>query len=221
MQQLNCTRNGCQDVFHAFLVENAEYEGALEMPCMMLETAVPNALIPFSKALGSNQSDQWIHFYEDDSKFERLWKDPHKYLPLFKRFNGIISPDFSVYRDMPLVMQQWNTYRGRALGHWLQRQGVHVIPNIRFGDKRSLDFCCSGVPKGGTIAVGSHGCIRKNEDRDYFKQGLQYTVNTLSPHAIVVYGTTPPDIFQEYQKKGINVIGIESTVYKAGKAVSA
>ena len=79
MKQLNCARSGCQDVFHAFLVENAEYEGTLEIPCMSLETDVPNALIPFSKAIGSHENDQWIHFYEDDSKFERLWRDCHMY----------------------------------------------------------------------------------------------------------------------------------------------
>lgn len=221
MNQLNCARSGCRDVFHAFLVENAEYEGALEIPCMRLETKVPNALIPFSKAISAHENDQWVHFYEDDSKFERLWREPRRYLPIIKRFNGVISPDFSVYRDMPLVMQQWNTYRGRAIGHWLQEQGVCVIPNIRFGDERSLDFCCAGVPKGGTIAVGTHGCIRQNEDREYFKQGLRHAVKTLVPRTIVVYGTTPADIFAQYRKQGIEIIGIEGNFYIGRKAVSA
>lgn len=71
-------------------------------------------------------------------------------------FRGVISPDFSLYRDMPLVMQQWNIYRNRAIGSWLQMNGVNVIPNVRFGDKRTYDICCEGIDSGSIIAIGSH-----------------------------------------------------------------
>ncbi len=70
-----------------------------------------------------------------------------QYLAKLKKFNGIITPDFSIYRDMPLVMQQWNTYRGKALGHWWQSNGLNVLPNVRYGDSRTYEFCCAGVPK--------------------------------------------------------------------------
>ena len=73
-------------------------------------------LIAFSKAIRSTDFDTWIHFYEDDVAFERIWNTPNKYLPIIKKFKGVITPDFSVYRDMPLVMQQWNIYRSRAIG---------------------------------------------------------------------------------------------------------
>lgn len=221
MAKLNCTRAGCKDVYRAFLVEDAEYDGVLEIPKTKLETSIPSKLIPFSKAMSANDHDQWIHFYEDDYVFERLWNNPQKYLPMISRFNGIISPDFSIYRDMPLVMQQWNTYRGRAIAHWLQEQGISVIPNIRFGDSRSYKFCCAGVPKGGTIAVGSHGCIRNHEDVDLFKEGLLFTVTEVAPKAIVVYGATPNEIFAPCKKQGIEVCRFESDFSSARKAVSA
>lgn len=74
---------------------------------------------------------------EDDFLFERIWRNPRKYLEVLQRYEGVILPDFSLYRDMPLVMQLWNIYRSRAIGHWLQMNGVTVIPNIRYGDRRT------------------------------------------------------------------------------------
>ena len=84
-----------------------------------------------------------------DVTFERIWNTPNKYLPIIKKFKGVITPDFSVYRDMPLVMQQWNIYRSRAIGHWLQENGVSVIPDIRFGDERTYEASCAGIQKHG------------------------------------------------------------------------
>ena len=115
MSKENSTRTGCKDVFRAFLVKNARYAGDLEIPCIEAEDQLPTRLIPFSKAFGSKDYDAWVHFYEDDVGFERLWNQPNKYMPILKKYAGVISPDFSVYRDMPLVMQQWNIYRSRAM----------------------------------------------------------------------------------------------------------
>ena len=157
MSEENGARKGCKDVFRAFLVKNATYSGTFEIPSLPTSHDIPNKLIPFSKCIGSTEYDSWVHFYEDDASFERIWNTPNKYLPILQKFNGVITPDFSLYRDMPLAMQIWNTYRGKAIGNWLVENGVNVIPNVRWGDKRSFAFCCNGVGRNGTIAIGSHG----------------------------------------------------------------
>jgi len=210
MSVRNNTRSGCKDVFHAFLVKNATYSGEQEIPCLPKETAVPKKLILFSKAISSKEFDSWVCFYEDDASFERLWNNPQKYLPILKRFQGVIAPDFSLYRDMPLVMQEWNIYRSRALAHWLQENGVRVIPNIRWGDERTYEICCNGIPKGGTIAIGSHGCIKLVQEREPFKKGLDYVVKHICPNTIVVYGKAPESIFNEYREIGITIRQFES-----------
>lgn len=210
MTKENCTRHGCKDVFHAFMVENADFSGALELPCIKMQDRIPNRMIPFSKAVGGNDYDQWVHFYEDDVAFERIWNHPNKYLPILQRYRGVISPDFSLYRDMPLVMQAWNTYRNRAVAHWLQENGVPVIPNIRWGDERSFSFCCDGIDSDGIIAVGSHGCIKSLHERRYFQHGLDYVIRTLHPKAIVVYGTAPDVIFDAYRAAGIMIHQFDS-----------
>ena len=102
------------DVFHSFLVENADYEGYFELPKIKTTNIIPEKLVTFSKAMARtwNDFDCWVMFYEHDVNFERLWRNPKKYLNKLKKFRGIISPDFSLYRNMPLCMQMWNTYRG-------------------------------------------------------------------------------------------------------------
>ncbi|MCQ2439021.1 MAG: DUF4417 domain-containing protein [Oscillospiraceae bacterium] len=183
---------------------------------------MPERVIAFSKAVSGTDYDQWVHFYEDDVFFERLWNNPKRYLPILKKYQGVITPDFSLYRDMPLVMQQWNTYRSRAIGHWLQENGIPVIANVRWGDHRTYDLCCAGVPKNGIIAVGSHGCIRLVREREYFKRGLAYVVKTLAPKIIIVYGTAPDVIFDEYRKAGIQILQFDSSYMVAHReAVSA
>ena len=123
---------------------------------------------------------------------------------------------------MPLVMQQWNTYRSRAIGHWLQENGIPVIANVRWGDERTYDLCCAGVPRKSTIAVGSHGCIKLVREREFFKQGLAYAVKKLRPQTIIVYGTAPDAVFDEYRKAGIRIIQFDSDYMAAHrKAVGA
>lgn len=95
MARINSTRSGCIDVFNAFLVKNASYDSALEIPRLEIEKRKPTKLIPFSKAARSTEFDAWIHFYEDDVAFERLWNRPNKYLNMLKRFAGVIAPDFT------------------------------------------------------------------------------------------------------------------------------
>ena len=144
-----------------------------------------------------------------------------QYLPKLKKFKGIISPDFSLYRNMPLVMQMWNTYRGRSIAVWLQNNGVEVIPNVRFGDERTFSFCFDGVEENKTVAVGTHGCIKRKEDKIFFKVGLAHLVHQLSPKIIIVYGSAPDSIFKPYKDIGINIISFESEFSKSRGQVTA
>ena len=122
---------------------------------------------------------------------------------------------------MPLGMQQWNTYRSRALAVWLQKNDVELIPNVRFNDERTYDFCFDGIEKYKTIAVGTHGCIKNKIDKDYFKKGLAELVKRLSPKTIIVYGATPDVIFKTYKDAGIEIISFESEFSKSIKQVTA
>ena len=207
---LNVPQKGETDVFRSFLVKNAMYEGVEEIPKIRTSNYIPEKVISFSKAVSGKVFNRWVHFYERDEGFERLWRTPQKYLPILKRFQGMISPDYSLYYDMPLCMQIWNIYRGRALAHWFQENGVEVIPNIRWGDERTFKTACLGVESGKTIAVGTHGCIKTVEGRKMFIAGFDYAINKLKPKNIIVYGRIPDKIFGLARMYSINLLLFES-----------
>ncbi|MBR2404550.1 MAG: DUF4417 domain-containing protein [Clostridia bacterium] len=211
------------DVFHSFLVENADYEGHIELPVIKTSDKLPKKVVTFSKAMTKSWTDFdcWVVFYEHDKEIERLWNNPKQYLDKLKKFKGVISPDFSLYRNMSLVMQMWNTYRGRAVACWLQNNGVEIIPNVRFGDERTFSFCFDGIEENKTVAVGTHGCIKRKEDKIFFKIGLARMVQRLSPKTIIIYGSAPDSIFKPYKDMGINILAFESEFSKSRKLVTA
>lgn len=199
-----------KDVFHAFMVQNAKFDGAEEIPIVKTTAVIPKRLVPFSKSIAAKDHSGFVTFYENDEKIETFWRNPNKYLPILKRFDGVITPDYSLYCDMPYAMQIWNTYRGKAVGAWLNDNGVPVIPNVRWGDKRSLDLACLGVQKDSVIAVGTHGCIKSLEYKQLFTQGFDYVIQKLKPKTVIVYGRSPERIFNIARMYGIKIVSFES-----------
>ena len=200
MVKIDGTRTGCKDVFNAFLVSDADYAGLYDFPVIRRCNVTPRSIIPFSKCMHSNEYDACIHFYEDDCQFERVWNNPRKYLPILKRFSGVILPDFSLYRDMPFNMQLWNIYRSRAIGSRLQRDGGMVIPNVRYADRRTYSICCDGISPRSVIAMGTHGCMKDKINRTYFLEGLDIVIKRLQPMTVIIYGTLPNSIIELYSE---------------------
>jgi hypothetical protein len=111
---------------------------------------------------------------------------------------------------MPLVMQHWNIYRSRALGHALESAGVRVIVNVRFGDERTYGTSCLGVKTGAIIAFGSHGNIKNLEDRHIFTQGTIYAIEKLRPKAVVIYGSAPKEVLDYCRQTSTKVLVFKS-----------
>jgi hypothetical protein len=140
----------------------------------------------------------------DDFRFERFWNNPHKYLDKLKKFNAVIEPDFSTCPNFPMALKIYNMYRNRACAYWLQKNGVHVIPNIRC-ETDNFDWALEGIPKGGTIAIGSNGCIKKCFNRARFVASLKSAVNEIQPANIIVYGSDAFGVLDYPRSLGIKV----------------
>lgn len=205
---MNLPTHARLDVFKSELVRGARFSPVYEFPFLEPVDFKPNQALPFEKAYKTTNSSYWVHFYTHDRHFECVWNRPGRYLSVFQRFGGVITPDFSLYREMPLAMQIWNTYRNRAIAFWLQREGVPIVPNVRWGDERTYEFAFEGLPVGGTVAVSAHGTLQKKEDREYFKKGLGYMVERLRPQTVIAYSRTPDDIFAEHKQHGLEIIEI-------------
>lgn len=203
-------KNLIDDGFRADLVKNATFDGLLEIPSIKKNEAIiiPKDTIPFSLMNQTKNYSEFIIFYEHDIKFADLLLATDEYIDQLSNFQGVISPDCSLYRDMPLVLQIANTYMSRAIGHYLQQQGIYVIPNVRWGDERSYTTCelpekfaFLGLPKHSIVSIGTYGCIQSKINKYYFKEGLRAMLEELEPEVVLVYGSMPDSIFGEFKSK--------------------
>lgn len=206
-----------KDCWHADLLRGAQYSERTDLPLFPASTHVPDKVVAFNKTTPFCDGNQWLHFFVDDCRIEAVWDNPEYYLSGIQRFAGIISPDLSIYRDLPIAWQFFNTYRNRALSFWFSKQGVPVIPNIRWGDERSYSFCFDGIEPHGVVCISSHGVLSNAEDRRYFSNGLDEMMARLSPATVLVYGAMPPDIFGKHHGQGTQFVHFESDVQRAHK----
>ncbi len=203
-------RNKIDDGFNPELVCGAFFDGLLEIPHIKKpdKIIIPSELIPFSQRNRSNNHNEFVHFYEHDKNFATVLTAAKEHFDCLKKFQGVISPDCSLYRDMPLVLQIANTYMNRAIGHYLQSKGLYVVPNIRWGDERSYTtielpekFAFLGVPKHSIVSIGTYGCIKSKENKIYFTEGLEAMLDELEPEVVLVYGGMPDSIFSKFNNK--------------------
>lgn len=129
-----------------------------------------------------------IHFFTDDYRFTSCWRQPLKYADMFARAGAVMSPDFSMYRDMPLALQLYSHYRKHWLGQFWQTRGAAVIPTISWSDSASWDFCFDGEPRGGIVAVSTVGVKRDKEAFGLFSAGWSEMLDRLSPKRVIVCG---------------------------------
>ena len=147
------------------------------------EIAIPTRLIKY-KDYRKYQTGDALHFFVDDYHYEHLWKSPTRYLP---RLEGktLLSPDFSLYADWPEPLQRFNLYRSRWLAAFWQHQGMTVIPSLSWSDDTSYDWCFSGLPEGGIVAVSTAGCMGA---RDAWTAGFEAMLDRLEPDRVLCYG---------------------------------
>jgi hypothetical protein len=178
------------------MVRGAKFCGRFEIPILERSDRVPLDVVSFSKLNRADES-QWVHFYIQDHKLERVWRHPERYLEKFRKCAGVITPDFSVARDLPLIQQGYSVYQSRAVGHFLHTNGIPIIPNVRWGDARSYEFAFDGLHCGGTVAVGSYGCTKRKEEKAYFLRGFYQLLERKKPDTVVVYGGLPKEAASE------------------------
>lgn len=186
------------DCWNARLLECATYTDKWEFPIFPCTNAIPSDLHSFRYIDSTTSNSSWIHFYGFDEYLEDVWENPKIWATQLKRFAGAISPDLSVYRDMPLAQQIYNAYRNRVLAHGFTQQGIPVIPNIRCADQRSFDFVFEGIDRNGTVCVSTSGVLLDKEDRTAFIRGLDAMLEALTPQTVLVYGSMPFDIFGKH-----------------------
>lgn len=132
-----------------------------------------------------------VHFFLDDYRFETVWTKPERGLSRCRTVGAALTPDFSLWRDMPLAMQLWQVYRSRWCGAWLLHHGVRIIPTISWSTPDSYTFAFAGVTPGSVVAVSTVGTLRDPDARGLFDAGYAEMLERLTPATVLVYGKAP------------------------------
>lgn len=182
--------------------------GDWSIPELEPEMYVPEVAVPYDDWGRIKPDDKprnaAVHFYTDDYRFEAVWNNPERTLHRVDMADVLFTPDFSLYRDHPLAIQLWNTYRNRWVGAFWQSRGLRVIPTVGWSTKESYSFCFDGLPLHGLVSVSSVGIMRDPVAIDLFKAGYDMMLRLIQPRGVVFYGETIPDVDQRcpiYQLK--------------------
>ena len=140
-----------------------------------------------------------ICFYTYDWKFDSVYDNPEKAFEKLEQYEYLITPEFSTYKNMPLVLQAYSVFKNRWCGAFWQSMGKKVIPTITWGTPDSHDFCFTGVEQGAVVAVSTY---KREHNKQGFMQGYNKMLEIIKPSAVVCYG----DPFPEMQG---NVVAID------------
>ncbi len=191
-----------------FLRNQFKSDGIFEIPLLRIDeiNLEKIELIGYDK-LCDNKTECIVHFFMDDYKFEAMWKNPEPRIEKLKEYKAVLTPDFSVYTEMPLSIKLYNTFRSRWCGAYLQEKGLKVIPTVSWGEPNTFWFCFDGIPKGSIVAVSTIG-IRK--EKNLFMQGYEEMMRKIKPKAVICYGNP----FEEMSGKIITVDYAQTNNYQ-------
>lgn len=64
----------------------------------------------------SENGDKTIHFFTYDWKFDRVYENAKNELEKLKQYYCLLSPDFSIFTNMPLPLQILSVFKNRWCG---------------------------------------------------------------------------------------------------------
>ena len=181
-------RERTMDAYNLDYIDLDTCVGKWQMPFIHKTDFVPEDLMSFNYMLNTDAFEKGIHFYVDDYQFERIWNDPDKYLDRVSQFACCLTPDFSMYTEMPLAMMVWNKFRSQLIGQIMQDYGITVIPTLQWCKEDSFEFCFEGIEAGGTVSVSTIGVKKEDSASEIWFKGMDEAIRRLKPSHVVVYG---------------------------------
>lgn len=102
--------------------------GKFEMPAICGQDVNLSSLrlIGFDKTKPNDKKNRnkTVHFFRDDYKFDVVWNYPERHIERLEQYTQVLTPDFSLYTNMPLAVQVYNVFRRNWCGAYWQSRGA-------------------------------------------------------------------------------------------------
>lgn len=157
-------------------------------PCELPEIA---SWVPFNDLSRKTGKTDGIQMYVDDYRIGRLWQSPLRYIDGLRRAGAVLTPDYSIYTDVPAALGIYNHYRKHWLGAYWQQCGLTVIPTICWGGEETFEWCFDGEPHNAPVSVSSVGTQRRADTKSSFMRGYDAMLERLNPSCILFFGHVP------------------------------
>ncbi len=135
--------------------------------------------------------DKTIHFFTYDWNFESVFDKPEKAMEKLDQYYALLSPEFSLYWDMPKAVQIYNTFKNRWCGAFWQKMGKIVIPTVCCAGEESYDFCFDGIEEGSVVAISTY---RREQNKQEILRSYNKMLEVIKPTAIIIYGEAFPEM---------------------------
>lgn len=119
-----------------------------EIPNLLLDQQPVHIELPLT-AWGADARNKHgittYHFYVEDYRFEKLFKDPINLL--MSGCKQIVEPNCSIHDQTPVAMAMFQIYKKRYLARYFQECGVKVWADLNVSPKFA-EYNMLGIPKG-------------------------------------------------------------------------
>lgn len=165
-----------------------------------------------AKVNDNENINKTIHFFTYDWLFESVYDKPEIAMEKLESYYAMLSPEFSLYWDMPKALQIYNTFKNRWCGAYFQKNGKLVIPTVCCAGPESYDFCFDGIEQGSIVAISTY-C--REDNKLEFLKSYNKMLEVIKPSGIICYG----EPFQEMKGniKSINPFDYQEIIAKIGK----
>lgn len=154
--------------------------------------------------------DKTIHFFTYDWLFENVYKKAGEEIEKLSQYYALLSPDFSLFTNMPLALQIESVFKNRWCGAYWQSKGLKVIPTVSWGDERSFHFCFDGIEEGSIVAVCTY--YRENCEEE-FMLGYNEMMKRIKPSLVICYD-------EPFESMKGNIVEFLPTTYEWTKDLS-
>ena len=178
---------------HLHICEGIDFTANHQMPVVRPEIVGPpselQAFYRLKREPEAVMKNAFGHFYTPDKNIEKVWNRPHSFINLFRKFGGILSPDFSILMNMLEIQRLWNDFRNKLLAAFYQKWNVPVIASPSWSsDMKNFERYMEGWPHNSIIAINSTGVCLDKRSRHIWLDGYHAMLSILNPTHILRYG---------------------------------